>query len=539
MQHIYIFGHKRPDTDTVTSSIALAELKKSLGIKAEPYVLGNINNETKFVLKYFKVKEPKYLNDVKLQIRDLNYEKNISKIDTASIYECYKYISEAGISTLPIIDNKKKFLGAVSMKEVANYLVDSEQNELNTSYNNIINTLNGEEILRFDEEIKGNIIFATFKSTTFIETIKLDKDTILVLGDRHSIIEYAVLRGVKLIIITGNSNIKPEHIEIAKKNNVNIIRTPYLSYQTTRLLPLTNYVSHILNRNIITVNEYDYVDDFINILNKSKRSNYPVLNRFQECIGIIKYANINETRKKQVILVDHNEYEQSVDGLNEADIIEIVDHHKIGTASTSYPINFRNMPVGSTNTIIYKMYNENHIEIKKEIAGLMIAGIISDTLLFKSPTTTFDDMNAVENLSKIAEIDYTEFANKMFEAGSSLDGKSIEEIIFGDFKTFNIDNKKIGVSQVFTTSAKDILENINEYVESINNLAEINDYEILTLFVTDIIKEGSYVIYSKNSKNILEESFNLNNIEEGTYLENIVSRKKQIIPNIMEYIEKK
>ena len=522
MQHIYIFGHKRPDTDAVTSAIALTELKKSLGIKAEPYVLGNINNETRFVLNYFNIKEPKYLNDVKLQIKDLNYEKNISKLDNSSIYECYQYISDAGISTLPIVDNKKKFLGAVSMKEIANYLVDSEQNNLNTSYD-IINTLKGEEILRFDEEIKGNIIFATFKSTTFIETIKLDKDTILVLGDRHSIIEYAVLRGVKLIIITGNSNIKPEHIEIAKKNNVNIIRTPFWSYKTTRLLPLTNYVSQVLNKHIITVNDFDYVDDFINILNKTKRSNYPVLNRNKECLGIIKYANINETRKKQVILVDHNEYEQSVDGLNEADIIEVIDHHKIGTASTSYPINFRNMPVGSTNTIIYKMYKENNIEIKKHIAGLMIAGIISDTLLFKSPTTTFDDMNAVENLAK--------FANKMFEAGSSVEGKSIEEIIFGDFKNFNIDNKKIGISQLLTTNAKEIINNLNEYTDSINNLAKINDYDVLALFVTDIINEGSYVIYSTNSTDILENSFNLNNLKEGIYLDNIVSRKKQIIPN--------
>ena len=539
MQNILIFGHKKPDTDSVTSAIALANLKNNLGIKAEPFVLGNINNETKFVLDYFKIKEPKYLNDVKLQIKDLNYEKKLTAPDTTSIYKCYQYMNEENISTLPIIDNKKKFMGAVSMKEVAKYLVDNEQDKLTTSYDNITDTLEGREILKFDDEILGNIIFAAFKSTTFIETIKLDQNTILVVGDRHSIIEYAVTKGIKLLIITGNGNIKPEHIEIAKKNKVNIIKTPYFSYKTTRLLPLTNYISSVINKNVITVNENDYVDDFITTMNKTKRSNYPVLNRKNECLGLIKYSNIHEMSRKQVILVDHNENEQSVDGLNEADIIEIIDHHKIGSASTSYPINFRNMPVGSTNTIIYKLYMENNVPIKEDIAGLMLSGIISDTLLFKSPTTTFDDINAVENLSKIANINYAEYATHMFEAGSSIAGKSVEEVIFGDFKNFNIDNKKIGVSQVSTTNAKEILNNLDEYEKTIDNIAKINEYHVLALFVTDIINEGSYIIYSNNAKEILKESFNIEEIKQGYYLDNIVSRKKQIIPNIMEYLEKK
>ncbi|MBR1376477.1 MAG: putative manganese-dependent inorganic diphosphatase [Bacilli bacterium] len=538
MQNVLVFGHKKPDTDAVTSAIALAELKNKLGIKAKPYVLGNINNETKFVLDYFKMKEPKYLNDVKVQIKDLNYAHDVVAEKNISIYQAYEFMSDETISTLPIVDNKK-FIGAVSMKEIANYLVDSEQDKINTSYDNILNCLNGEKVLQFDNDIKGNVIFAAFKSTTFIETIKLDKDTILVLGDRHSIIEYAVEKGVKLIIITGNGKIKDEHLEIAKKNNVNIIKTPYLSYKTTRLLPLTNYVDNVINKNIITVNEYDYVDDFINIMNKSKRSNYPVINKNGECLGLIKYSNINEMSKKQVILVDHNEYEQSVDGLEEADIIEVVDHHKIGSASTSYPINFRNMPVGSTNTIVFKMYNENGIDIDKDIAGIMLAGIISDTLLFKSPTTTFDDIKAVESLAEICDIDYKEFASKMFEAGSALAGKSIEEIIFGDFKNFNVDNKKVGISQVTTTNAKEVLNNIVEYEKTIDNLAKINDYYVLALFVTDIINEGSYIIYSNNSKEIIEQSFNISNLKQGYYVENVVSRKKQIIPNIVEYIEKK
>src|SRR5574344_240505 len=221
MNKVLIFEHKKPDTDSVTSAIALSELKKELGINATPYVLGDINNETKYVLKHFKINEPKYLNDVKLQIKDLNYEKGYLSYDNISIYQGYKYMTDNGISTLPIINSKNKFVGAVSMKEIAKYLVDSSKMELNTSYQNIKDVLSGDEILKFDDNINGNIIFAAFKSTTFIENIKLDKNSILILGDRHSIIEYAVMCGVKLIIITGNGNVKKEHLEIAKKNKRN------------------------------------------------------------------------------------------------------------------------------------------------------------------------------------------------------------------------------------------------------------------------------------------------------------------------------
>src|SRR5574344_39121 len=539
MNKVLIFEHKKPDTDSVTSAIALSELKKELGINATPYVLGDINNETKYVLKHFKINEPKYLNDVKLQIKDLNYEKGYLSYDNISIYQGYKYMTDNGISTLPIINSKNKFVGAVSMKEIAKYLVDSSKMELNTSYQHIKDVLSGDEILKFDDNINGNIIFAAFKSTTFIENIKLDKNSILILGDRHSIIEYAVMCGVKLIIITGNGNVKKEHLEIAKKNKVNIIRTPYFSYKTTRLIPLTNYISEVVNKNVITVNENDYVDEFITIVNKTKRSNYPVLNKNNECLGLVKYSNINEQSKKQVILVDHNEYEQSVDGIEESDIIEVIDHHKIGSHNTTFPINFRNMTVGSTNTIIYKMYKENNIKIDKVIAGLMIAGIISDTLLFKSPTTTNDDIEAVNALAKIADIDYKKFAKGMFDAGSSLTGKTIEEIIFGDFKNFNIENKKVGISQLSTTNAKEVLNKLDDYVKVINNLAKINEYYILTFFITDIIDEGSYIIYSNSSKEILEQSFNISNLDEGMYLKDIISRKKQIIPSIIDVIEKK
>ena len=525
MRSVLIFGHKKPDTDAVTSSIALAELKRSLGINAIPYVLGNINNETKFVLNYFHIREPKYLNDVKLQIKDLNYEKNSMSNHHSSIFKCYNYLCNEPISILPIVDKNKKFIGAISMKDITKYLINYD-GKIKTSYKNIIETINGREILKYDELIEG-----------IVDTENINNNSIIITNN-DEIIKKACISCAKLII-TKRDDIDNEIIELASINKVNIIKCFLSITRIKRLLALSNYVSSITTNQVITINEYDYVDDFITLLNETKLSNYPVLNKYNECLGIIKYSNINETHKKQVILVDHNEFDQSVDGLNEADIVEIIDHHKIGSASTSYPINFRNMPVGSTNTIIWKIYQENNVDIKPEIAGIMLAGIISDTLMFKSPTTTFEDIKAVERLSEIANIDYKEFANKMFEEGNSIEGLTPEEVIFGDFKNFNIDNKKIGISQVFTTGADKIIEEIEEYTNTLNKLAKINEYHILALFITDIIREGSYIIYNDSAKDILMQCFNTSDLKQGYYLDNILSRKKQIIPNIVEYIEKK
>ncbi len=226
MRKVLIFGHKKPDTDAVTSAIALAELKNELGINAIPYVLGNINNETKFVLDYFHIDEPKYLNDVKLQIKDLNYEKNTIAENNVSIFKCYNYMNNEIISTLPIVDSNKKFLGAVSMKEIAKYLINYNENKIKTSYKNILETLNGEEILKFDDTITGDIIFESYRSTTFIENVILNNNSILIIGDRHSIIERAINKKIKLIIITGNGEIKEENLKLANDNKVNIIKTP-------------------------------------------------------------------------------------------------------------------------------------------------------------------------------------------------------------------------------------------------------------------------------------------------------------------------
>ena len=540
MEITYVFGHKKPDTDSVTSAISLSYLKNQLGNNTEPRVLGDINNETKFALNYFNTEQPKYLNDVKLQIKDLNYRRGYFISNKESIKRAYEYMTEKGISTIPVVDSNNKFEGALAMKDIARHQISGDFRRLYTSYDFLLEILEGEEITRFDDEIEGRIKAAYYRSTTFIENMEINEDTVLIVGDRHSIIEYAVMNKAKLIIITGNKEIKDAHVEIARQNKVNIIRTPKASFDVSVHIGLANYIKTVkYTQQFVCFNEEDDVNDLIETSNKLRYSYYPIIDKENNCLGLIKLADLNDKTPKKVILVDHNEYSQSVDGIEEAEILEVVDHHKIGNVGTSTPINFRNMPVGSTNTIIYLLFKENNVLIPKNIAGLMLSGIISDTLLLKSPTTTNTDIVAVKALAAMAEVDYEEYGKELFKAGSSLKGKTLEEILYTDFKNFEINNKKVGVGQVFTMNPEDFLKQKEQYVELINKVANHNDYYIVALFVTDLVTNGSYLFYNENAHDTLDNCFDSKDLEEGIYLKDYVSRKKQIIPRIMQVMERK
>lgn len=538
INEIYVFGHKNPDTDSVTAAISLAHLKKQLGQNTIPKVLGNINNETEYILNYFKVKKPDYLNNVKLQIKDLNFNNKHHINNNNSIYYAYNYMSENNIYNIPIIDDNKKIEGLIAMKHIAKYMISGDSKILNAKYENILETLEAEKILKFDDMIEGKIDIAAFQSKTFIENVEINDHSIVLVGDRYKVIEHAINNKAKLIVITGNNNIPEELLKKAKENKVNIIKTSFHTYEASKMISLSNFATQLaLKNNIVTVDEDETVTEFINIANKTKYSYYPVLNKKEEFIGNVELVDTNNQNRKQVILVDHNEYDQSVDGLPEADILEIVDHHNIGSIGTKAPINFRNMPVGSDNTVIYKMYKEHNVEIPKKIAGLMLSGIISDTLLFVSPTTTELDKETANALAKIAEVDLNKYGLEMLKAGTSLKGKTEEDILFGDFKIYEVNNKKIGVTQVSTFDINDFNDSINKYKELINKNAENNNYDVFAFFITDILKNGSYIYFNDNAKEIVSNAFDIENMEQGTYLDGVVSRKKQVIPKIMKALE--
>lgn len=539
MEKVYVFGHKNPDTDSVTSAIALAYLK-NLKKKKEylSCVLGEINNETKYVLNYFKVNKPIYLNDTKLQVSDLKYHKNLFMNELETINNLYDFMQKEGTSGVPISDSHNRYLGIVTMKDLLKVLINPCYDVLDTSYENILKVIKGKEILRFKEKIAGKLIMRVDKEDLSPGIFNLSRDNILIVGNHFNIIKKAIMAKVRLIIIVGTRSISDDLLLLAKKKKVDLILTNKEPFFVTKMIILSNYIRSILVKNEqVVIDENMYVNDFLTVANKYKYSNYPVVNRKGEILGLLHSSDFEDKVRKKVILVDHNEVSQSVDGIEEALILEIVDHHKIGNINSSSPINFRNMAVGSTNTIIYEMYKENKVKPPKQIAGLMLSGIISDTLFFHSPTSTILDEKAAKELSKIAKVDMEKLSRNMFEAAASIKGKTIEELIYNDFKSFNISNRKIGIGQMTVINYEKVLKDKDKYVLTIEKISKEHEYDILAFCITDVINSNTYLLYNSQAKTVFETIFNIDEIYEGYKLIGVVSRKKQIIPLLMDELK--
>lgn len=526
MKEIYVFGHKKPDTDTVTSAIALANLKNSLGMNAKPMILGHINKETQFVLNYFNIEVPEYLEDVKLQIKDLKYYKNCFVHETTSLKETHDYIYNKKITGVPVVDENQKFIGLVTSKMLCEEFINDSKN-IYTSYDNILKVIKGEEVLRFDDEIFGCLCKNILDDT---------QNKIIITDDIESIKQH-LNSNLKLIILTSDVDIK-NYMDLFNSNKINLIKSKYDIYDIYKNIVLSNYVKSIVStERTISFNENDYYDDFKDKCLKLGYNNYPVVGSGKKCLGLVRITDINEVDKKQVILVDHNSSNQSVEGLEEAEILEIIDHHNIGTITTNMPINFRNMTVGSTNTILYSMYNEKKVAIPKHIAGIMLSGIISDTLKFTSPTTTEYDKYVAMKLADIASIDIDDYSYKMFKAGTNLQGKTMEQIIEEDMKVFEVGNKKFAISQVLTLTGEDILEKKNDYIAKIDELKTKGYFNLFILCVTDLIKDGSYIFYDSSNESLIKDALDTEEIYEGYFLPKCLSRKKQLLPLIMNVVK--
>lgn len=534
MKHTLIFGHKIPDTDSVCAAITLSNLKNELNEISKPYILSEVNRETEFVLDYFDVEAPKILKNVKLQIKDLNYDKIEPFKPEYPVFYAYHYMHEKTLRTLPVTDDDNKLVGIITMKDIAMNLINTEQKTLTTSYENIINTLDARPITRFDEVIDGEIVVTAFYFETLKSRNVIDSSSIVIVGDRYDVVELAIENKAKLIIVTGDLNIPERLIEYAQKNKVNLIISPYKTYYTAKNISLAKPVSEIMTKtHLIKFYEDTYLEDIKEELENTRHSKFPIIAKDNTYLGVMGRTHLLNPSKKRVILVDHNEYGQSADGLEEAEIAEIIDHHKIGDISTSLPISFRNIPVGSTNTIIYYMYKENGVNIDKKIAGLMISGILSDTLMLKSPTTTKSDTEAVNDLARILNISIHEYCMLMFRAGTSLVGKTIEDVLYQDFKRFDVSSKKIGVSQVFTMGIEEIMDKKDEYIKFIDSIADSRGYYLNIMAVTDIINEGSYMFYTSEREKLVKNIFELKEVYQGVYIPKCVSRKKQIVPSII------
>ncbi len=535
----FIFGHKSPDTDTVCSSIALSYLKNALGDKTVPKVLGNINNETKFVLNFFKVNVPSYLNDVRVRIKNVKYDKKAYINENRSIDEAFKLMQKQNITAIPLVDDKKMLTGYVTLKELAKYLINGNREAVYTTLDNIIETINAKVIVKCDDIIKGTTLIAGLSFKALEQAFLLNSDDILIVGDRYKVLDYAIKSKVKLVILPLNVNLEKKIIKKAEANGVNIIASELDSFQIATKITLSNFIKNInINKNPVTVHNDDYYTDFKMMTHKINHTNYPVINKKGECLGLIRLTGPNDYDKQKVILVDHNNLAQSVDGIEEADILEIIDHHNLGAIGTNVPINFRSKPVGCTSTMIYEMFIQEKVNIPSDIAGLMLSAILSDTLLLTSPTTTEDDKNAAVKLADIAKVDMDKYGLEMIKAASSIEGMSVKDLIKSDFKNYVVGSKNLGIGQVMTLDFDRIKENIDEYVHVLDEMVDTN-YSVVVIFITDIIKNGSYVIYNTKASDLIEDAFGLKNVHEGLFLPKMVSRKKQILPSILSVMEDK
>lgn len=533
---ILIFGHKNPDTDSVTSAIALSYLKNVQGQVTEPCVLGEIPKEADYVLNYFGFEAPRLIDNVKIQLKDLDFDRILPLEPSNSILKAYTHMNYHKIRTLPIVDPDGYLIGIVTMKDIAMNAINGDYHALNTTFNNIKQDLNAEILNYGHSDINGHIIITAFHDTTIIRQQRIEPDSIVITGDRFDIIEHAIFTKVQLIIVTGDLEIPELLIEKAKVSGINIIRTSYDTYSTSKLINQTNFVSTIMNTDRILKFKVDeYLENCKEIIQSSKHSKFPIVDTKGKYLGIIGRTHFLNPSKKNVILVDHNEYAQSAEGLVEANVLEIIDHHKIGDINTALPISFRNMPVGSTNTIVFQLFKEAKIEIPKNIAGLMLSGIVSDTLFLKSPTTTYFDEHAIASLKEISGVDISSYALEMFQSGTSLEGRSESDVFYNDYKEFIIDGYKLGVSQVFTLNFEEIVVNKDKYLKLIQQIHEGREHYLTLMLVTDIIKEGSYTLFESKHDRLMTMAFG-KYIEQGTFIENIVSRKKQIIPLLINAI---
>lgn len=531
---IYVFGHQHPDTDSIAAAIALAYLKKQQGLDACPCRLDSVNKETQFVLDYFHLPIPRKIDNVKIQVRDIQYDFTQGITPECSILTAYQTMVHNNFETLAVLDESQKLLGILSMKDIAMGLIKGNFYQLNTSLRNLATTLGGTLLTEQCTQINGYISVIAFYYKTIQGT--LGANSIIIVGDRYDVIQHAIESGVQLIILTGSNTLPQELLEMANDNHVSILSVPQDTFYTAKIIDQCNYVSTIMRSgNIIKFIDTQYLEELKDELASTHFRNYPVVDACNRFVGFINRKHLMAPERKKVILVDHNESNQSAEGLEEAQILEVIDHHKIGDISTSTPINFRNKPVGSTCTIIAEMYQEACISIPYKIAGILISGILSDTLYFKSPTTTSQDRDTVLFLNKLLNLNLESYAMEMFQAGTSLEGQSTEDVFFEDFKSFYLEGEKIGISQVFTLDLQEISNQRKSLQALMEKVKDDGRYYMVLLLVTDILKEGSYVYYVTKARNLLSTAFSFH-IDQGTFVPGVISRKKQVIPRIAEAI---
>lgn len=532
-----IFGHKNPDSDSILSSIALSYLKNKLGYDTEACRLGELNEETKFILNYFKLESPRLIENVRVQISDLDYIKPVALEPTNSIKKAYDLMKKESLRQIAIVNERGQFQGVVSTKDIAMSFIEEDFSRINTRTENLLNVLNGTLIAGNESRISGKIPKIHSYYSLAKKDVKIDETDILILPDDHGLIASVLEMNPRLVIVCGINSLPESILKTINIEKTTVIGSSKDIYGTSRLLTQSNFLSDImLSKGISKFSLEEYIEDVIEIIHEKPNVQFPIVTDDNMYVGFISRKHVMRPRRKKVILVDHNEFSQSALGIEEAEIIEMIDHHKIGCIQTPIPIQFINKPVGSTCTIIYTLLKEHKVEIPKPIAGAILSGILSDTLMLKSPTSTSLDREFIEELSEYLNIDYKDYSMEMFKAGTSIQNLSMEEIFRKDYKEFNIDSARVGISQIFTLDFEEISKNEEEFVKYIESINTKNKLDVTLILVTDIVRNGSYIYYASIYSLLLSNAFECD-CRQGTFIPDLLSRKKQVLPRIIRSLE--
>ena len=539
---VWVVGHKNPDTDSICAAISYAYLKNQSGDK-KTYVAkraGAVNEETRYVLERFGVEEPPLVSYAGAQIKDINIRKTAGVSNQISLKRAWELMKKLEVVTLPVTNQFGKLEGVIVTKDIATSYMDVLDNcvlsKARTQYKTIAETIDGEVYAGNEHAhfVRGKVVIATSNPEYMADYI--EDDDLVILGDREEAQMQAIRSNASCIIIGGGLEVAEEVKKLAEKRDCVIITTPFDTFSVARLInqsmPIKQYMTR---RELVTFDIDDYVDDVKDVMSRVRHRDFPVLGSNGNYVGMISRRNLMNMQKKQIILVDHNEKSQAVDGIGEAEILEIIDHHRLGSLETVSPVYFRNQPLGCTSTIIYQMYQEQRVEIPKEIAGLLLSAIISDTLMFRSPTCTPFDKGVAKRLAEIADVDIEDHAMKMFRAGSDFKNKTTEEIFYQDFKIFHTEDCDFGVAQISAMSGEEleqIGEQLRPFLPQVLGEKRLN---MVYVMLTDILEESSKIIFAgEDAGKILAHAFKKQEDADGILLDGIISRKKQMIPTLMK-----
>lgn len=544
---VRVVGHKNPDTDSICAAIAYANLKSQIDDTVEyvPMRAGSVNAETAFVLDYFKAETPKLLKDVGTQIKDIHIRKTEGVSSNLSMKKAWEMMKILNVVTLPVVNKRDKLEGLIVTSDIAKSYMDVYDNSIlskaRTQYRNIMETLDG-KIVAGNEHgyfVKGKVVVGAGTPETLKGNVA--EDDLVIISDREESQLICIEANCSCIIVTNGFDVSKEVINAANNKDVVVISTPYDTFTASRLINQSMPIKSFMTKdNLIHFELDDYVDDVHDTVSKIRHRDFPILDENQNYVGMFSRRNLMNARKKQVILVDHNEKSQAVANIDEAEILEIIDHHRIGSLETIGPVYFRNQPLGCTGTIIYQMYMEKGIPVSKQMAGLMCAAILSDTLVFRSPTCTPVDKSTALILAEIAQIDVEEFSQKMFEAGSNFASKTEEEILNQDFKIFHSGDYSFGVSQI-SALARTELDKVQARVMPLLDKMQVDKkIDMYFVMLTDILDESTYLIYAGDeAASIAATAYNLPQSKDGLMLKGVVSRKKQLIPELINVINER